>query len=96
MTAYILVDTKIDNSEEYENYKKLARPIAEKFGGEYRARGGEMDIRETDMWEPTRLVLIEFPDMTAARNFLDSEEYAPVKVIRRSNAKCTAVIFEGV
>ena len=63
MSAYIVVDTKINNESEYEEYKKLARPIAEKYGGVYRARGGKLDIRETDLWTPVRIVIIEFPDL---------------------------------
>jgi len=95
MSAFLIVDTKIENPDEYEEYKKLAKPIAEKYGGVYRARGGEMDIRETDLWTPTRMVIIEFPDMDSARGFVDSDEYAPVKPLRRNNAKCTLLILDG-
>ncbi len=96
MSAYLIVDTRIENPEEYEKYKALARPIAEKYGGVYRARGGEMDVLETDLWTPTRIVIIEFPDMDSARAFANSPEYAPVKPLRRNNAKCTLAIVEGV
>jgi uncharacterized protein (DUF1330 family) len=95
MSAFLIVDTKIENPGEYEEYKKQAKPIAEKYGGVYRARGGEMDIRETDLWTPTRMVIIEFPDMDSARAFVDSDEYAPVKPLRRNNAKCTLLILDG-
>lgn len=95
MAAFLIVDTQIENAEEYDKYKLLAKPIAESYGGVYRARGGEMDIRETDLWTPTRMVIIEFPDMDAARAFVDSEEYAPVKPMRRNNAKCTLLILDG-
>lgn len=95
MSAFLIVDTKIENPDKYEEYKKLARPIAEKFGGVYRARGGELDVRETDLWTPTRVVIIEFPDMDSARAFFDSAEYAPVKPLRRDNASCTLFIVEG-
>ena len=96
MSAYVVVDTRIENAEAYEEYKKLAKPIAEKYGGVYRVRGGAMDVLETDLWTTTRMVIIEFPDMDAARAFVNSEEYAPVKPIRRSNSKCTLAILEGV
>jgi len=95
MAAFLVVDTEIENADEYEKYKALAKPIAEKYGGVYRARGGDMDVRETDLWTPTRMVIIEFPDMQAARAFVDSEEYAPVKPLRRENARCTLVILDG-
>ena len=96
MSAYLIVDTLIENPQEYEKYKQLAKPIAEKYGGVYRVRGGDMDVRETDLWTPTRMVIIEFPDMDAARAFVDSEEYAPVKPLRRNNAKCTLTIVDGL
>ena len=95
MSAFLIVDTKIENADEYEKYKALAKPIAEKYGGVYRARGGEMDIRETDLWTPTRMVIIEFPDMASARAFLDSDEYAPVKPLRLDSAECTLLILDG-
>lgn len=95
MSAFVIVDTLIENADKYEQYKQLAKPIAEQYGGVYRVRGGDMDVRETDLWTPTRMVIIEFPDMDSARAFVDSEEYAPVKPLRRENARCTLAILEG-
>jgi len=95
MSAYVLVDTRINDPDAYEGYKAQAKPLAEKFGGRYLVRGGELDVREDDLWSPTRLVLVEFPDMAAARAFLDSDEYAPVAAVRHANADCTTVIIDG-
>ena len=95
MSAFLVVDTKISDSEAYEEYKKLAKPIAEKYGGVYRVRGGNMDVRETDLWTPTRIVIIEFPDLKSAQAFVDADDYAPVKPIRTGNAECTLFIVEG-
>ena len=94
--AYVLVDTKISNSENYEMYKIKAKPIAEKFGGKYLTRGGDMDIVQNDLWSPTRLVLVEFPSIDNARAFHDSKDYADVKKIRLENAESTLVILEGL
>jgi uncharacterized protein (DUF1330 family) len=96
MSAYVIVDTRIKDAEAYETYKAQARPIAEKYGGVYRARGGELDVVESDLWSPTRIVIVEFPDMQSARAFVNSEEYAPVKAIRRANADCSLVIVDGI
>ena len=96
MSAYLIVDSQIDNPEAYEEYKRLAAPIVKKYGGVYRVRGGAMDVRETDLWTPSRMVVIEFPDIAAARAFADSEEYAPVKQIRHANARCTLLLVEGI
>ena len=94
--AYVLVDTKISNNENYEIYKSKAKPIAERFGGKYLTRGGEMDVVQSDLWSPTRLVLVEFPSIEKARAFHSSEDYADVKKIRIENAESTLVILEGL
>ena len=65
MAAYLVVDTVIENADEYEKYKALAKPIAEKYGGVYRVHGGEMDVIETDLWSPTRMVIIESSDIAS-------------------------------
>jgi uncharacterized protein (DUF1330 family) len=52
MSAFIIVDTKINNPEIYETYKAQAKPIAEIFGGIYRVRGGGGE--NWTSWKPIR------------------------------------------
>jgi uncharacterized protein (DUF1330 family) len=95
MAAYLIVDTKIHDAAGYEEYKSLARPIAERFGGEYLVRGAPIDVIDEELWSPTRLVLLRFPDRASARAFIDSDEYAPVKQLRHAFADSTLLIVEG-
>ena len=95
MSAFLVFDEKIRNVDAYEEYKKLAKPIVEKYGGVYCARGGSLDIRGTDLWKPTRIVIIKFPDVETAQAFLDSDEYAPLIPMRQKNAECTLFIVDG-
>lgn len=95
MAAYLIADTKVHDPEGYERYKAQARPVAESFGGEYLARGGELHVDDEQLWSPTRLVVIRFPDMEAARAFLASDEYAPAKALRHEFAESTVVVVEG-
>lgn len=96
MSAYVVVDTKIEDPVAYEDYKAQARPIAETYGGVYRARGGTMVVSEDELWRPHRLVIVEFPSVSQAEAFLNSPEYAPVKAIRNKAAKCTLTIVDGM
>ncbi|WP_096703774.1 DUF1330 domain-containing protein [Magnetospirillum sp. 15-1] len=96
MPAYLIVDTLLDDPELYEDYKRRARPLIERWGGEYLARGGELIPRETDLWSPTRMVLIRFADVETARACLDSPEYQAVVGISRRSARRTVVILEGL
>jgi len=96
MSAWLIVDTAIEDAEAYEAYKAQARPLAEKHGGVYRARGGALEVLESDLGTPSRLVVIEFPDMAAARAFVASPDYAPVKAIRHGAARCTLALVDGI
>jgi uncharacterized protein (DUF1330 family) len=96
MPAYLIADTLLENADLYEQYKLAARPLIEKFGGEYLARGGRMTLRETDLWSPSRLVLIRFPDVETANRCLDSFEYQQILPISKKSARRTAVVLEGL
>jgi uncharacterized protein (DUF1330 family) len=95
MAAYLIVDTLLNDANLYEQYKVKARPLIEKFGGEYLPRGGRMTLRETDLWSPTRLVLVRFPDVETANRCLDSLDYQQILPISKKSARRTAVILEG-
>jgi len=41
------------------------------------------------------MVVIEFPDATAARAWWESEEYAPLKEMRRAASDTNIVLVEG-
>ena len=96
MAAYLIVDTLLENPDLYETYKSRAKPLAEKYGGEYLARGGPMTLKETDLWSPTRLVLVKFPDAATANRFYNSPEYQEVLKISKQAAKRTCVVLEGI
>ncbi len=96
MTAYLVVDTDITDAAAYDTYKAGAKPIAERHGGEYLARGGALEVLEDDLWTPKRLVIIRFPDAAAARAFADDPDYQPLKAMRHGAARCTLAIVDGM
>ena len=96
MNAYLIVDTKIKDPEKYEEYKNLVKPIIESFGGKYLARGGELYSDQSDLWKPSRVVIVKFKSMQKAKMFLKSEEYKPVKAIRIGAAQSTTLLVEGI
>lgn len=96
MAAYLVVDTKLTNPELYEEYKLKAKPLVEKFGGEYLARGGNISLKESKLWTPTRMVLIRFSSSADAEKFYESEEYQEVAKISKLSADRTILILEGI
>ena len=93
---YLLVDVDIHNIDEYKKYLDKVKPMVEKFGGKYLIKGGEIDAKETDLWKPTRIVLVQFPNKISALNWYNSEEYRPLKNLRLNNANSNILFIEGV
>ena len=96
MAAYLVVDCKLTNPELYEQYKLKAKPLVEKNGGEYLARGGAMSLKESKLWSPTRMVLVRFPSVAHAEAFYHSAEYQEVLKISHASAERTLFILEGM
>jgi uncharacterized protein (DUF1330 family) len=96
MAAYLVVDTKLTNPELYESYKLKAKPLIEKFGGEYLARGGKLSVKEDTLWSPTRMVLVKFASMAIAENFYQCDEYQEILKTSKLSADRTVVIVEGM
>lgn len=96
MSAWLVVDTKIIDPAAYEDHKARAKPLVERHGGEYVARGGRLDVVEAELWHPVRLVIIRFPDMESAHAFIDDPDYDQVRRVRHAVARSTMAIVEGV
>ncbi len=95
MPAYLIVDCEVTDPERYEHYKVLAPPAIAKYGGRYLVRGGEMTTLEGD-WRPSRVVVLEFPDVETAKRFYDSPEYAAARTKRAGAARMNMVVVPGV
>jgi uncharacterized protein (DUF1330 family) len=95
MTAYVIVDIHVTDPIRYEEYKKLAAPTVEQYGGRYIARGGKTEILEGE-WVPSRLVILQFDTIDQAKVWLHSPEYSRVKQIRHETATSNMVVIEGL
>ena len=95
MAAYVIADITVTDPEAYETYKRLAADSVAQHGGRYIARGGTRETLEGD-WEPSRLVLLEFPDLESTRRWYASLEYGEAKEARRNAATARIVAVEGL
>ena len=46
MPAYAIVQVDVNDADEYAKYAVLAGPAVAKYGGEFLARGGEVEVME--------------------------------------------------
>jgi uncharacterized protein (DUF1330 family) len=95
MAAFVIADIDIQDPEGYQEYLKQVPALVAKHGGVYRARGGPHSVLEGE-WNPKRLVLLEFPDRSAAEAFNEDPEYLEIKKIRLKTTHTDLVILEGL
>jgi uncharacterized protein (DUF1330 family) len=65
------------------------------YGGRYLVRGAPYETLEGN-WQPQRLVVLEFPDMEAARKFYDSPEYAAARAARAGVSDFDMLLVRGL
>ena len=90
----MLVDVDVTDAGRYDEYKVLAAAAVEQYGGRYLARGGATEVLEGDR-RPNRLVVLEFPDAEAARDWYHSPEYQAAKAVRAGAATGSFILVEG-
>ena len=95
MPAYIIVETDVHDPEQYEQYKAASPGAVAAGGGRFVARGGELAVLEGD-WHPSRIVILEFPDLDAVKRFYESEAYQQAKKLREGAANLRMVAVEGI
>jgi uncharacterized protein (DUF1330 family) len=95
MPAYVIANVNVQDAAAFEEYRRQVPATIAKHGGRYVVRGGHVERLE-GAWNPTRLVVLEFPSMAEARRWYDSEEYRAPKALRMTCAVTDVILVEGV
>jgi uncharacterized protein (DUF1330 family) len=95
MSAYIIVEVRVHDAQLYDEYRGQVQPTLDKYGGRFLVRGGKTELLEGD-WNPSRIVVLEFPSAEDARAWWSSPEYAGPKALRQRAAVTQMILAEGV
>ena len=94
MPAYVIVDIEITDNAGFAEYRKGIVPLVQRYGGKYIVRGGKTEVLEGD-WIPKRIVVLEFPTMERAKEWLNCDEYREPRKMRHRTAKTNMILVEG-
>ncbi|MBV8186763.1 MAG: DUF1330 domain-containing protein [Alphaproteobacteria bacterium] len=95
MPAYVISDVTFRDAAAIAAYRTRAAASIDKYGGRYLARGGTIERLEGD-WQPTNLIVVEFPDMARARAWYRSPEYAAALQFRDAALSRNLILVEGM
>jgi uncharacterized protein (DUF1330 family) len=95
MKAYALAHLRnVDMGPEIAEYVRGIDATLAPFGGRFLIHGGETTVLEGS-W-PGDLIVIEFPDRSAAHAWYRSAEYQRILRLRREHAQGDVIIVDGV
>jgi uncharacterized protein (DUF1330 family) len=95
MSAYIIFEVDVKHHDRYKQNRDLIQPTLEPFGGKFLIRGGNVERLE-GTWTPSRLVVVEFPDLAKAKEWWASDIYRPAKQVRQQTTETNMILVEGV
>jgi uncharacterized protein (DUF1330 family) len=95
MSAYVIFDVEIRDMTMYQEFVKGVKPAIDAAGARYLARGGAHKVYEGD-WTPRRIVVLEFPSVSAWEAFYNGPTYQGLKAIRDQCSSARLVSVEGL
>jgi uncharacterized protein (DUF1330 family) len=93
-TAYYIGEHEIRDEAAFADYLQQVIPMIERHGGRYLTKPGSHEVLEGH-WQPNRVVIIAFPDMTSLRAWYHAPDYQPLIAKRRAAARDVMIAIEG-
>ena len=94
--AYIIIDMRITDMAQYQQYMAAAPAAVAAAGGEYLVRGGRFEALE-GQWQPIRMAMVRFSSYEIAKNFYDAQMYRAAREMREGATQFfNMVLVEGV
>jgi uncharacterized protein (DUF1330 family) len=92
--GYAVAEIDVTDPSAYKQYVNAVTPVVSHFGGKYLVRAGTVVPLEGEA--PTgRFVIIEFPNLAAAKSFETSPEYRKIAPLRQKAARSRLFLVEG-
>lgn len=96
MAAYVIADTEVHDAQAIQEYQRQVPATLAPYGGRFLVRGGATDTVEGD-WQAQRMVVLEFPDMAAAKAWYASPAYQAILPLRQRHSRARFLVFvQGV
>ena len=94
MPVYLIAEVKVNDDSWVPEYAARVHEIAERHGGRYLSRSGNITALEGDPPHADVVALIQFPSVDAARAFADDPEYAPFAEARKAGTDSRLFVID--
>ena len=94
MPAYVISDVTFRDPQALAHYRKRAADSIARHGGRYLTRGATETLQGA--WQPSALIIVEFPDVARARAWYRSPEDAAALQFRDAALSRNLILVEGM
>jgi uncharacterized protein (DUF1330 family) len=97
MPAYLIAEHTITDPAKFDEYRLKVGPLIARHGGRYITKPGSQTALEADnaVWNPERVVIVEFPDRAALEAWYNAPDYRPLIALRQSCARDMLIVLDG-
>lgn len=95
MSVYIVAQLKFTDRARYDRYQSCFFGVFRNFRGRLLVADEHPVVIEGD-WPRDKVVIMEFPDAEAAREFHESPEYQEIAVDRKAGADTVVMTVRGL
>ena len=93
--VYVIAQLKIHDRATYDRYQSRFAEVMRKFKGRLLAADEDPQIVE-GTWDREKLVLLEFPDEPAFREWAESPEYLAIAKDRKAGSDAVVLLVRGI
>lgn len=94
MSVYVIAQLSIHDRDSYNKYQSRFLDVFKKFKGKLLAADENPQIVE-GVWERDKVILIEFPDENAFRDWAFSDEYQEIAKDRHAGSNGTVLLIKA-
>jgi uncharacterized protein (DUF1330 family) len=96
LAAFLIVDlTDVGNEPIYAGCPEEVPSTLAAHGGRYLVRGDQVETLEGN-WRPSRVVVVRFDSVEAARNWWSDPAYSELKTMRQRSTTTNMILVEGL
>lgn len=95
MAAYVISEVEVLDEQSFEQYRNRAAASIEQYGGRYLVRAALPEAAEGEWPYERRLVIVEFDDMDALRQWYGSDAYSEALEFRDQALKRRLLFVDG-
>src|SRR5215468_8642039 len=95
VSVYIIAQLKFTERARYDRYQSCFFGVFKNFRGKLLAADEHPLVLEGE-WPRDKVVIMEFPDAEAAREFQESREYQAIAIDRKAGADAVVLTVRGL